>query len=92
MVVDADEDFIHESSLVERALQLQVLVREASLALNGRYRFTLTGSVVTVSDGDDWAVKIVTLPDGDTKRETSLAIRKAIDIGWYVPVDDVASP
>jgi tagatose-1,6-bisphosphate aldolase non-catalytic subunit AgaZ/GatZ len=91
-MTDADDDQLADWTLAERALQLQALVRDASASLNGRYRFTLTGSVVTVSDGPDWAVKVVTLPDGETKRETSLAIRKAIDIGWYVPVDDGMSP
>lgn len=75
------------SDLLARATALARLVGESSEALNGRYRFTLTGSILTVSDGRDWSLKTVTTSDGEERSEPSVIIVQAINKGWYVRLD-----
>jgi hypothetical protein len=81
-----------DTSLLARATKLAGLVEETSKALNGCYEFTLTGSVLIVSDGEDWHRKTVTTPDGDTRSEPSINIVKAIEKGWYVLIHDRPDP
>lgn len=78
----------HETRMVARATALAGLVEAASTALNGCYRSTLSGGIVTVSDGDDWRRKTVTTDDGDATSEPSIAVVQAIETGWYVRLDD----
>lgn len=77
-----------DTDSLARATALARLVGEASKALNGRYRFMLTGSVMTVSDGENWYRKTLTTPDGDTRSEPSATIVRAIKKGWYVRVEE----
>lgn len=76
----------HERNLLARTTELAGLVEAESKRLNGRYRFTLTGSIVTVSDGIDWSQKVVTTHYGLEKTEPSIVIVEAIKKGWYVPI------
>jgi len=81
-----------DTSMLARATELAGLVEAASAALNGRYRYTLSGSIVTVSDGGDWSRKTVTTDTGDVKSEPSIVVAQAIEKGWYVRLDDAPDP
>lgn len=64
---------------------------DTSRALNGRYRFTITGRVLTISDdAAGWFRKTVTTEEGDVRSEPSIVIVEAIKTGWYVPLNDEA--